>query len=179
MRFALLVAAFAGLVLASPARAEVAEASPSAILIRAESEVSASPDRAWRALTNVGRWWSSAHTYSGDAANLRLESRAGGCWCERWGDGQVEHMRVVLVMEREGVRTLRLQGGLGPLQEMGAMGILTFTVTPREGGAKVTMIYRVSGDAALALDHIAPAIDGVLMEQFSRLTRYADGGALR
>ena len=44
---------------------------------------------------------------------------------------------------------------------------------------KVTMTYRVSGDPALALDHIAPAIDGVLMEQFSRLTRYADGGALR
>lgn len=179
MRFALIAAALAAFAIATPARADVASATPGAIVLRAEADVSATPDRAWRALTQVGRWWGSDHTYSGDARNLRLDPHAGGCWCERWREGEVEHMRVLATFEHEGTRVLRLEGGLGPLQEMGVAGILTFTVTPREGGAKITMTYRVSGDSGLGLDNIAPGIDGVLMEQFGHLIRYADSGALR
>jgi hypothetical protein len=108
---------------------------------------------------------------------MRLDARAGGCWCERWGDGQsVEHARVVLVMEHEGVRTLRVVGGLGPLQEMGVSGVLTFTVAPDASGAKITMTYRVSGDPDLGLDQVAPLVDMVLLEQFQRLERYTASG---
>jgi hypothetical protein len=89
----------------------------------------------------------------------------------------VEHGRVLLVMEREGERTLRVSGGLGPLQELGAVGILTFTVAPHASGAKITMTYRVSGDAALGLDQMAPLVDMVLMEQFGRLNRYSASGS--
>src|SRR5690606_36932355 len=125
-----------------------------------ETDVAATPDQAWRALTRLPRWWGSAHTYSGDARRLIFEPRAGGCWCERWGEGQsVEHARVVLVMEHEGVRTLRAVGGLGPLQGLGATGILTFTVAPHASGAKITMTYRVSGDPGLDLDQFAPLVD--------------------
>lgn len=172
-------AAFAFLAfVASPAAAEVVSASPSAFLIRAEADVTASPDRAWRALTQIGRWWNSAHTYSGDARRLSLDPRAGGCWCERWGDGQsVEHGRVILVMEHEGVRTLRTSGGLGPLQETGVTGIMTWTVAPHANGAKITMTYRASGDSGLGLDQMAPLVDGVLMEQFGRLSRYTGSGS--
>lgn len=161
-----------------PAAAEVAAASPSAFLINAEADIAASPEQAWRALVRLPRWWNSAHTYSGDARRLRFEPRAGGCWCEHWGDGQsVEHGRVILVMEHEGVRTLRIAAALGPLQELGVSGVLTFTVTPRPNGAKIAMQYRVSGDAALGLDQIAPLVDMVLMEQFGRLSRYSISGA--
>src|SRR5690606_32997881 len=132
------------------------------------------PEQAWRALAQVGRWWNGDHTYSGDAANLELDLRAGGCWCERWGETQsVEHMRVVLVMERDGVRTLRAVGGLGPLQEMGASGVLTFTVAAHASGAKIAMTYRVTGDSALGLNELAPLVDMVLMEQFGRLSRFS------
>jgi hypothetical protein len=89
----------------------------------------------------------------------------------------VEHGRVLLVMEHEGVRTLRLSGGLGPLQELGAVGILTFTVAPVASGAKVTMTYRVTGDDGLGLDQMAPLVDMVLMEQFGRLNRYSASGS--
>jgi uncharacterized protein YndB with AHSA1/START domain len=176
MRF---IAALIALVcIAAPARADVASVSPTGFVIQAEADVSASPAETWRRLTRIERWWGSAHTYSGDARRLSLDPRAGGCWCERWGDGQsIEHMRVVLVMENEGVRTLRAVGGLGPLQEMGVNGVLTFTVAPHASGAKITMTYRVAGDAALGLDQIAPEVDGVLLEQFGRLSRYSTTGS--
>ncbi|MEZ5956828.1 MAG: hypothetical protein R3C27_06420 [Hyphomonadaceae bacterium] len=161
----------------TPARAEVAASSASSFVIQAEAELAASPERVWRDIARIDRWWSSEHTYSGDAARLRLDARAGGCWCERWGSGQsVEHMRVVAVMEHEGVRTLRAVGGLGPLQEMGATGVLTFNVAPHSNGAKLTMTYRVTGDSSLGLDTIAPFVDNVLMEQFGRLGRFSTSG---
>lgn len=163
---------------APAARAEVTAAGPGSFVIEAEAEVAATPAQAWRALGRIERWWSPAHTYSGDARNLSLAPRAGGCWCERWGDGQsVEHARVVLVMEHEGVRTLRAVGGLGPLQDMGVAGVLTFTVAPLASGAKITMTYRVTGDPGLNLDQIAPLVDGVLMEQFGRLSRFSASGS--
>jgi uncharacterized protein YndB with AHSA1/START domain len=161
-----------------PAHAEVASAEPGAVLITAEATVSSEPATTWRALTRIERWWGSSHTYSGEARRLRLDARAGGCWCERWDNGQsVEHARVVLVMEREGVRTLRAIGGLGPLQEMGAVGVLTFTIRPDPQGSKVEMTYRVSGDSGLGLDQVAPLVDQVMVEQFARLARYADTGS--
>src|SRR3546814_9802807 len=36
----------------------------------------------YRLLSQPGRWWNGAHSYSGSAANLRLEPVAGGCFCE-------------------------------------------------------------------------------------------------
>jgi hypothetical protein len=80
-------------------------------------------------------------------------------------------------MEHEGVRTLRAVGALGPLQEMGVTGIMTFTISPHAVGAKVTLGYRVSGDPGLGLDQIAPAVDSVLMQQFTRLKHFAESGA--
>ena len=85
-------------------------------------------------------------------------------------------MRVVMVMERDGVRTLRLAGSLGPLQEMGVTGVMTFTIEPRPNGAKLTLTYRVTGDASLHLDQIAAPVDSVLMEQFERLRRLTSSG---
>lgn len=176
MRFTLALMVWLALAV-PPARAEVTAAAPGAFVIQTEAVVAASPEHAWRSLIRIERWWSPAHTFSGDALRLSLDPRAGGCWCERWGRGQsVEHMRVAAVMEAEGVRTLRLLGGLGPLQQMGVNGVLTFTVAPDPAGAKITMNYRVSGDPGLVLDQIAPAVDSVLMEQFTRLGRFAATG---
>ena len=178
MRFVFAAAAFAVLLAAAPAQAEVASATSNGFLIQAEAEVAATPERAWRALGQPGRWWNNEHTYSGEGRRMQVDLRAGGCWCERWGAGQsVEHGRVVLLMEHEGVRTLRFNAPLGPLQEMAVNGVLTFTVAPHANGAKITMTYRVSGDPALNLEQMAPLVDMVLMEQFGRLSRYSASGS--
>lgn len=167
----------AALALTRPAHADIASATAGAFVIHAETETTVSPEEAWRALTRVNRWWSSAHTYSGDARRLSLEPRAGGCWCERWDGQSVEHARVVLVTERAGVRTLRTIGGFGPLQEMGVNGVMTFTISPLASGAKIEMTYRVSGDTGLGLDALAAPVNQVLMEQFGRLSRYTASGS--
>jgi uncharacterized protein YndB with AHSA1/START domain len=178
MRFALFAAAVAAAFLCPrAARAEVAQASPGSVTIHAEANLQRSPDRAWAALTQIGRWWDDAHTYSGDSAHMRLDARAGGCWCERWGGQSVEHMRVISVFEHEGVRTLRLVGGLGPLQEMPVYGVLTWTVAPQDGGARLVLDYRVSGESGLNLGEMGPLVDQVIMEQFGRLSRYTVSGS--
>lgn len=178
MRTAFIAAALAIVLAPFSARADVASASPGAFTLQAEAIVATSPENAWRALGRLPRWWNGSHTYSGDASRLSFDMRAGGCWCERWAGGQsVEHGRVVLVMEHEGVRTLRMFAALGPLQEMGVNGVLTYTVEPHADGAKITMTYRVSGEAGLGLDQVAPIVDQVMMEQFGRLGRFSASGS--
>lgn len=177
MRLLAAAALATAIAFAPTAHAEVTASSPSSFVVETETELAVAPNKLWRDLARIERWWGSSHTYSGDASRLRLDARAGGCWCERWGDGQsIEHMRVVLVMEHEGVRMLRAVGGLGPLQEMGVTGVLTFNVAEIPNGAKLTMTYRVSGDPSLNLNQIAPVVDNVLMEQFGRLGRYTTQG---
>jgi len=146
-------------------------------VLHAEQTVPAAPDRAWSALTRLGDWWNSEHTYSGNAHNLRLDPRAGGCWCEQWREGSVQHGRVLLVMNHDGVRTLRVDAPLGPLQEMAVNAVLTFTVAPDPAGAKIEMTYRVSGDASLGLDQVGPGVNAVIMEQYGRLIRLVTSGS--
>jgi hypothetical protein len=177
MRFAILGLAALIAFAVAPARADVVSATPSAFVLHAEQTVSAGPAQAWAKLARVGDWWNSEHTYSRNSHNLSLDLRAGGCWCERWNGGAVEHARVLLVMNRDGVRTLRLDAPLGPLQEMAVNAILTFTVAPDPAGAKITMTYRVSGDASLSLDQVGPGVNGVIMEQYGRLIRLVTSGS--
>ena len=178
MRF-VLFAALAALALAlpAPARADVASASAGAFTLRREADVSKSPDEVWRALGQIGRWWNGEHTYSSNSNNLRIDLNAGGCFCERWPGGSVQHGQVIMAFEHEGVRTLRLYAALGPLQDMGVDAVWSFTITPRPGGAHVVMVYHVAGDPGLGLNNLAAPVDGVMMEQFGRLIRYIDTGA--
>ena len=172
MRFAILALVFAALGFgASPAQADVVAATAGFFELNAQRTVSTSPERAWNALVRVGEWWNSEHTYSGNGHNMRLDLRPGGCWCERWREGAIEHGRVLLVMNHEGVRTLRVAAPLGPLQEMAVNAVLTFTIAPDPAGAKIDMTYRVSGDAGLHLDVVGPAVNSVMMEQYGRLIR--------
>lgn len=175
MRAAL--AALAVLLCPAAAAAEVTSATASGFHIESETLLTAPAADAWRALTQIERWWSPAHTYSGDARNLSLQPRAGGCWCEQWGNSSVEHGRTILAMERDGAYTLRLDAALGPLQAAGAQGVLTFTITPEASGARLRMSYRVSGEPGLGLEAMAAPVNAVMMEQFGRLSRLVTTGS--
>jgi hypothetical protein len=124
---------------------------------------------AWQRLIRPELWWSSEHTYTGDAVNLYLSLQPSGCWCETLPNGGfVQHMQVVYVAEP---RSLRLFGGLGPLQKMGASGTLSFSLKPLPSGStRIVAEYNVSGYAPSGFAKLAPAVDAVLLEQLKRLT---------
>jgi len=152
--------------LAAPAGAEVVT-SDAGFVITNQATAAAPPAQVWAALIAPARYWNPAHSYSGQAGALTLEARAGGCFCEALPEGgSVEHMRVVMVMPN---RTLRLSGGLGPLQSEGLAGALTWQLEPFEGGTRITQTYVVGGNMRLDRAVIAPAVDGVLREQLTRL----------
>lgn len=158
-----------------PAFAEVSDVSPAGFLLTYRAEVKADPPGVVKAIGQVGSWWNPRHSYSGKAANLSMELRAGGCFCESWAENSVEHARVLYVDRGKAVR---LQGGLGPLQEMAVYAILNFGAAPAEGGSVLTMTYRVRGNSEAALDKLAPIVDRVMGEQFKRLAAFASGEPL-
>jgi len=168
------LACFALVAAAGDAAAEVKESASEGFLIAFNQRVDAPPEKVYATISGVERWWSSAHTYSGDAANLSLKAEAAACFCERWKDGSVEHGRVVLALRD---RFLRISTALGPLQGKAVNGILSFQLQPAEGGTSLTLAYRVNGAPKSALDKDAPAVEGVLKEQFDRLVRLIGTGA--
>ena len=162
----LIVAAL--LISASPACAAVQAASSSQIALAYEVELAGAPAEAWQNLTQISTWWSSDHTYSGQAKNLSLDVRPGGCWCETWATGGVEHARVIMAMPG---KALRIEGGFGPLQGMAVRATMTFSLKPatQAGKTKLQVTYLVNGSPESKLDGLAAPIDGVLATQFGRL----------
>lgn len=154
---------------AGVAQADVTAKAPDGFAIHIVSVVKLDRDAAWARLLDVGTWWNAAHTYSGDAKSLSLDAKAGGCWCEIWNGGEVEHGRVVAVMPRD---LLRADAALGPLQQMGVKATLTFQLSDgaEAGTTKVTVDYNVSGSSVSGLDAIAATVDGVLKEQVARFS---------
>lgn len=164
MRHLVLIAAAAA---ASPAAAEVKSAAPAGFAVESRAVVAAAPAEAYAQIVRIDEWWDAAHSYSGNAANLSLQARPGGCFCERLADGGgVEHMRVVSA--RPGVE-LRLQGGLGPLQAEAVTGSLSWSLKPAGGGTEIVQRYVVGGYVEGGADRIAPAVDQVLAGQLMRL----------
>jgi hypothetical protein len=164
------------LAVATSVSAGAVQVTPAGFIVRHEASVKASPAKVYATLVGqVGSWWDARHTYSGDAKNLSLDPRPGGCFCETLNDGGgIEHMRVVYVAPGE---VLRMFGALGPLQASGVAGSLTWKVTSAAGGAKVELSYGVGGHADGGLDKIAPAVDRVLGEQLQRLKLFIETGA--
>lgn len=162
--------------LAIPAHAEVVESTTGGFVTRDAAVVKASPKEAWLALIAPRNWWSSAHTWSGDAANLTLAPKAGGCFCERIPEvadpdritleGSVEHMRVIQAYPE---RALRMQGALGPLQSEAVTGILTIAISEVEDGTRIVWEYVVGGHMRFEIPVIAKAVDGVLSQQLAGL----------
>jgi hypothetical protein len=162
-----LIAVAAALALAPAAEAEVKSATDAGFETETKVVVSATPAETYAALSRIGDWWNPEHSYSGKAANLRLEARAGGCFCEVTdGGGTIEHMRVVYAQPGQ---TLRLQGGLGPLQAEAASGTLTWSLKAVEGGTEVTQSYVVGGYVRGGATKLAAIVDKVLAEQITRL----------
>lgn len=176
LRTVLLPTALVAVCAAAPAAlAEIASVGASGFDVRHEAAVAASPARVYRALTEeVGRWWHPDHTHSKNSRNLSIVPRPGGCFCEKLGNGGgAEHMRVVVAMPG---RLLRLDGALGPLQEAGLTGSMTWDLTGSGSSTKVVLTYGVGGHMRGEFQKIAAAVDSVLGEQLKRLEAFVETG---
>ncbi|MDI1296619.1 MAG: ATPase, partial [bacterium] len=66
---------------AAPGNATVLSSSDVGFVTQGSVDVAMSPDDAYALLTRPDRWWSSAHSISGDTKNLSLDPKVGGCFC--------------------------------------------------------------------------------------------------
>ena len=180
-QFFITTAALAMTAGAVPAAAEIVEGGEDHFVTRNQAVVDATPTETWLALISPARWWSSEHTWSADAANLTLMPQAGGCFCEKIPEvdepgrftleGSVEHMRVVQAYPEV---ALRMVGALGPLQSEPVTGVLTIALSAVEDedgktGTRIVWEYNVGGKMRYPMEVIAPAVDGVMTLQLTRL----------
>ena len=173
MRHQLSVMLVSALMLAPvPAAAEVTASSDSGFVSHNEVLVAASPEAAWDMMLSPSEWWDGAHTYSGDPINLVMRATTGGCFCEGIPsegddpDGEVEHMRVIYMVPDS---TLRLSGGLGPMQSEAVTGVLTMTLAPEGEMTRISWDYVVGGYVRMSMTELAPLVDQVVREQLLRL----------
>ena len=163
------------LVISSSSRtfADVAGKAPQGFTVRIAVDVAAPPARVYQALTErIGSWWDKDHTYSGNAANLSIDARPGGCFCERLpGSGGVAHMTVIYA---EPGKLLRLSGGLGPLQDVAVSGVMSWKLSEAGGKTTIEVTYKVSGYAPgeQGVGALAAPVDAVLSAQVRRLAEF-------
>lgn len=158
---------------AGPAQAEIKNAKDDSFLITFKQTIPAPPAKVFESIGKPNLWWNSAHSWSSNAANLSLPLEAGGCFCERWDGGSVEHGRVVMIMKNQ---VVRLASALGPLQGKSVSAMLTFSLKPEGAGTELSLTYLVNGASGSALDKSAGPVDHVVGEQFERLVRYVETG---
>lgn len=177
MRISFVAALLLAFVVTAPrASADITSSTAGGFVSDHTMTIKAPRSKVFHSLTaEVGRWWDPQHSYSGDAANFSIDARPDGCFCERLKDGFIVHMSVVY-SQRDTV--LRMQGGLGPLQEMAVNGTLTFALGDADGGGtRLHYTYAVGGFSPDGLDKLAVPVDQVMLGQLHRLQRYVETGS--
>ena len=152
----------------SPALAELSNSSEYGFTVTHSVTTTAESFTAYRTMTaHIDQWWSEAHTWSGNAANLYMKVERNGCFCERLPrSGNVEHLRLIFAAPGS---ELRFDGALGPLQAMPVTGRMIWTVEEIDSGSRITFTYHVNGRPGIGLTEIAPAVDAVIGEQLANL----------
>lgn len=156
------------------AAAAVIESGPNGFVSENRVAIAAAPDKVYYALLRPAKWWNPAHSYTHDAANLKMGGTAGACFCEQLNGGFVEHARVVLSMPPS---MLRLRGALGPFQSQGVDGALTFAIEKQERGSALVVTYAVGGYMKGGFEKWPQAADSMLEDQAARLKRFLETGS--
>ncbi len=156
---------------AAPAHADIKRDAQDGFWIQVAHHVDRSPQQTYADLIHVEKWWGTAHTDSGDTAHLSLQAHAGGCLCETWAGGSVQHARVIAAVPG---KKLVLETALGALRPLAVRGVLTFTLTAQGHGTRIVADYRVNGSSISGLEAKAPAVEHALFDQMSHFVHYAD-----
>jgi uncharacterized protein YndB with AHSA1/START domain len=167
-----LLACFAA---ATTVSAEVIDAAPAGFSLRHEVTIAAPRRDTWRAAVDeVGQWWSSDHTITGDASKMSIDATPQGCFCEAIGEhAGVVHLTVTFVNPQV---LLRLTGGLGPLGLLGVDGNMTWEFFDAEDGTTVRFSYAVGGYRPGGLQAMAGPVDSVIGEALVRLKAHVETG---
>ena len=160
------------MIAAAPAQAKVVSSSAHGFEISHGFDTGMTANEIYALFGQPSRWWSSDHTYSGDARRLKMTLQPGGCFCETLPNGGgIHHLRVTYV--DPGKRVV-LEGGLGPLLYEAVAGVMDAQIKPRAGGGStITLNYRASGFAKGGADKLAPLVDSVLGSQMARMAAVA------
>ncbi|MBV9991715.1 MAG: SRPBCC domain-containing protein [Alphaproteobacteria bacterium] len=170
------ISAIAVLALSGAAQAAVQDVQANGFSIEEDLHIEASPDKVYETLIQPKLWWSSAHTFSGDAKNMTMDARAGGCWCETLpGGGGVLHMTVV---NAQPGKRLVLHGALGPFQTTGMDGAMNFILETKDKGktTELTLVYNLGGYVSGGYGALPQSADGVLNIQTKRLKKFIETG---
>jgi hypothetical protein len=164
------------LVLRWGAQAEIVDSSAHGFTVRDTVLIAKTPlDVYNHIVSDVGKWWNPAHTWSRKASNLSIDARAQGCFCEKLENGgSVRHMEVVFASPAS---TLRMIGGLGPLQSMAVNGTMTWSLTKSGIGTRLEVTYAIGGYRPGGLGIMAALVDGVVQEQMNRLKKFIEQGS--
>jgi uncharacterized protein YndB with AHSA1/START domain len=166
VRFILI--AFA-LILSAPAAADVVDVAVNGFEIRQQVRINAPPEKVWETLIVPARWWSSDHSFSGSSANITLDPRVGGCWCETLPNGGgVRHLELTHIAPP---KSLVFRGALGPFYNLAADGALSFTLAASGAETDVTVVFRAGGYVKDGFQKWATAVDGVFLQQMGNLKK--------
>ena len=161
--------------LAKPCGATVVDQAQNGFAIQQKLLIAAPTDKVYAALLAPEKWWSPDHTFSHSAANLALDARAGGCFCETLpGGGSVQHATVAAAMPGA---LLRLRGPLGPFQGQGVDGALTFTLKATRDGTDLTLDNVVGGYMKGGFGTWPTAADAMLAVTLARLKTFVETGS--
>ena len=161
----------------SPASAAVVSAGDNGFEVQNSVNLVVPQADAYAAFGQINQWWNNEHTYSGNAKQMSLQLRPGGCFCEPLDNGGgIEHMRVTFVQPGERVV---MTGSLGPLLYEATTGVMDVKFERIAGGSRVTMNYRAAGFAKGGAAAMASLVDQVLADQMKRYRVYAASGAAR
>jgi uncharacterized protein YndB with AHSA1/START domain len=173
MRLPVLLLLVLGVVL--PARGEVVDKATNGFTVRVVLQVAAPPETIYTSLTrHIGEWWDAEHTYSGNPKNMSILAQPGGCFCETLPTGGVMHGTVVYVDQG---KMLRIVGALGPLQQAGVSGAMTWQMEKSGTGSKLTFTYSVGGYFPGGLDQLASVVDMVTARQAELLKEFSEKAA--
>jgi uncharacterized protein YndB with AHSA1/START domain len=155
--------------------ATVTDMTPNAFEVTETAHIAATPDKVYAALIVPSQWWSSHHSFSGNAANFTFDARAGGCWCETLPNGgSAEHL---VVVDAQPGKLFRLKGAMGPFQSFPVEGVMTWSLKDTTKGTDITFTYAISGYMKGGFEKIAPVADGVFAEQVVRLQHFVETGS--
>lgn len=164
------------LIVQTATKSEVAEVAANGFQIKMTVPCTARPNVVYDSFINhVGEWWDKSHTYTQDASNMSVEARPHGWLIEKLPEGGfVRHFELIYLAPN---KTIRLDGGMGPLQEQGVTGSMTINFKPDGDGTNIDLTYNVGGfmpGGQAKMKQWSEPVKMVITQQIQRLSAFAE-----